>query len=180
MWQASFWWMRRRLQISISAFEKTKPSSAGCMESLCVYAVRGWRQHLSTRVPRFHHVGLDLAKLIERLVELAGEAVAVHAEIREQALLSAKGVFNVAAGLEAGRSTESMRMSRSRKGMRFMRQDVSASSRTNCFSVGFLGLYSSNKSWAWRLKAAGSSAGSTGDWPVRPWVRALSAECCCR
>src|SRR5437016_12633293 len=50
----------------------------------------------------FAAVGLDFAKLIERLVELTGEAMSVHAEIREQTLLAAESLFNGTAGLDVG------------------------------------------------------------------------------
>ena len=46
--------------------------------------------------------GLDFAELIQSLVELAGEPMAVHAEIGEGALLAAKSFGDGEAGVEVG------------------------------------------------------------------------------
>jgi hypothetical protein len=77
----------------------------------------------------FAPVGLDLAKLVERLLELAGEALAVQSQRGEEAVgvhdIEGDGGFFVR-GLVARASR-----SASSNGMRLMRQAVSASSWTS-------------------------------------------------
>jgi len=109
--------------------------------------------------------GLAGAELVERLLELAGEALAVDAE-RGDGLdqeLGSGGVLE-----ETGFEERDAVLAPGEVGELVDKLGFG----------GAAGWYSSRNCWTWRLKATRSSVGRTGFWAVRPCLIALSFARC--